>query len=83
MHGSHFVSLFPAQFASVGSVAMVACLLDVMAYAGSGIGSIIFGVMIENWGYPSMYLVWAATVVLSIGILLFRPRKTPTPELSR
>ena len=59
-HGVHFVSLFPAQYASVGSVSLVASLTDSMCYVGSAIGSALAGWLIELWGYSGMYAVMIA-----------------------
>jgi len=59
-HGVHFVSLFPSQYAGVGSVSLVASMTDSLCYVGSCIGSALAGVLIEQWGYSGMYAVMTA-----------------------
>ena len=77
MHGSHFVSLFPAQYANVGSVSLVASLTDSLCYVGSAVGSLLAGVLIEGWGYGTMYAVMAALSVAGMLalILIYKNRK--------
>ena len=65
-----FLSFFPLQFAREGTVASVSGIMDFATYLGTGISSMVFGVMIESWGYGSMFTAWA--VLCGIGLLLQR-----------
>ena len=63
-----FLSFFPLQFAREGTVASVSGIMDFATYLGTGISSMVFGVMIEAYGYGAMFVTWA--VICGIGFLL-------------
>lgn len=63
------LSIYPIRYAESGNVASVSGLMDFATYGGAGIGSLVFGVMIKNWGYSPMYITWAVISVVSIVIL--------------
>lgn len=65
-----FLSFFPLQFAKEGAVASVSGILDFATYLGTGISSVVFGVLIEGYGYSAMFAVWA--VLCAIGLLYQR-----------
>ena len=67
-----FLSFFPLQFAREGSVASVSGIMDFATYLGTGISSMVFGSMIEGYGYGSMFLTWA--VLCAMGFLLQRKK---------
>ena len=68
----HILSMFPSQHAKDGNVAFTASLMDVLTYGGAGLGSLVFGTLIHQYGYFSMFGIWAAVSLLSIGCLLYR-----------
>ncbi len=61
-----FLSIFPIRFANTGNVASVSGIMDFATYLGAGVGSMIFGVLIKNWGYSPMYLSWAVISIISM-----------------
>lgn len=63
-----FLSFFPLRFAREGTVASVSGIMDFATYLGTGISSMVFGIMIEAWGYGAMFATWA--VLCGIGLLL-------------
>jgi OPA family glycerol-3-phosphate transporter-like MFS transporter len=65
-----FLSFFPMRFAKDGYVASVSGIMDFATYLGTGISSIFYGMMIENFGYGAMFLSWA--VLCALGLLLLR-----------
>lgn len=65
-----FLSFFPMRFAKEGYVASVSGIMDFATYLGTGISSIFYGMMIERYGYGSMFLSWA--VLCGLGLLLLR-----------
>lgn len=65
-----FLSFFPLQFAREGTVASVSGIMDFATYLGTGISSVVFGVLIEGYGYGAMFATWA--VLCGIGLLLQR-----------
>lgn len=65
-----FLSFFPMRFAKDGYVASVSGVMDFATYLGTGISSIFYGMMIERYGYGSMFISWA--VLCGLGLLLLR-----------
>ncbi len=65
-----FVSIFPLRFTESGNVAFVSGIMDFITYAGAGISSWIYGLLIEYTGFSAMYLSWAIISVLSVFLLL-------------
>ncbi len=63
------LSIFPLRFADSGNVASVSGVLDCVSYGGAGIGSVLYGVLIEKFGYFPMFLSWAIISLISIVIL--------------
>jgi len=64
------LSIFPLQFQESGSVASVSGIMDFATYLGAGVGSLIYGVVIKQFGYLPMFLSWAAVMIVSIFVLL-------------
>ncbi len=67
-----FLSFFPLQFAREGAVASVSGIMDFSTYLGTGISSMVFGVLIEVYGYGAMFVTWA--VLCGIGLVLQRKK---------
>lgn len=61
-----FLSLFPLQFSATGNQASVSGIMDFFTYFGAGIGSLIFGYLINYFGYGAMFLCYAAVSAISI-----------------
>ena len=68
MANTSFLSIYPMSFASSGNVASVSGIMDFCTYLGAGVASVIYGVVIENWGYLPMFISWA---ILSVAALFF------------
>lgn len=68
MANTSFLSIYPMSFAKSGNVASVSGIMDFCTYLGAGVASVIYGVVIENWGYLPMFLSWT---VLSAAALFF------------
>lgn len=64
-----FLSFFPLRFAKEGRVASVSGIMDFATYLGTGVSSMVFGVLIENYGYGAMFLSWALLCALGLVIL--------------
>ena len=67
-----FLSFFPMRFAKEGYVASVSGIMDFATYLGTGISSLVFGAMIEGYGYGAMFATWA--VLCGIGLVLQRKK---------
>jgi sugar phosphate permease len=63
-----FLSFFPLRFAREGAVASVSGIMDFAAYLGTGISSMLFGILIEAYGYGAMFGAWA--VLCGIAVLI-------------
>lgn len=69
MINTHLLSAFPADFPGHNNISFVASIMDVLTYGGAGIGSLCFGILIQSFGYKSMFLVWIGISVISIWFL--------------
>lgn len=70
------LSVFPLNYASMGCTASVSGLEDFCTYLGAGLGSLVFGFMISNLGYGSMFICWASVSLLSfIPVILLLKKK--------
>jgi OPA family glycerol-3-phosphate transporter-like MFS transporter len=72
MMNACFLSFFPLQFSREGAVASVSGIMDFATYLGTGISSLVFGAMIEGYGYGAMFATWA--VLCGIGFVLQRKK---------
>ena len=72
MMNACFLSFFPLQFSREGAVASVSGIMDFATYLGTGISSLVFGAMIEGYGYGAMFGTWA--VLCGIGLVLQRKK---------
>lgn len=69
MINTHMLSAFPAGFAGSGNLSFVASVMDLLTYGGAGIGSIIFGALIQRYGYASMFGIWGTVSCVSVVFL--------------
>ena len=64
------LSIYPLQFAPAGKVATVSGMMDFATYSGGGTGSFLYGLLIDGFGYGSMFFSWgmvsAVCVILAI-----------------
>lgn len=65
-----YLSIYPMRYASSGNVASVSGLIDFATYLGAGIGSAVYGMTVERFGYSFMFGTWTIISVISIVILL-------------
>lgn len=66
---SFMLSQFPAELSKGENISFAASVMDLITYGGAGIGSVLFGILIEKHGYQAMFLVWALVSVLSAMIM--------------
>ena len=74
-----FLSFFPLRFTKEGSVASVSGIMDFATYLGTGLSAALFGVMIDAFGYGSMFGAWAVICVLGL-LLLGKSRECDSTE---
>lgn len=64
-----FLSIYPTRFSAHGNIASVSGLMDFCTYLGAGLSSILYGILIDRFGYGFMFLSWSLLSVISIGLL--------------
>lgn len=72
---THILSVFPGQIADSSNMSFAASVMDLLVYGGAGIGSLIFGGLIQKFGYGSMFAIWAAASVISTAVMFSNSRK--------
>ena len=73
-----FLSIYPIGFTNSGNVASVSGIMDFFTYLGAGVASVIYGLVVEHWGYLPMFLSWAVLSFLSILLLMHLERTAKT-----
>ncbi len=83
---SFMLSQFPISISDENNLSFIASIMDLVTYGGAGIGSIIFGILIERCGYSSMFLIWCLFSLFSALIMWslskFENRNTELAELT-
>lgn len=69
MVNTTILSIFPISFKDSGNVASVSGIMDFLTYFGAGVGSLVFGYIIEKSGYSPMFIIWAVISAVSIIVL--------------
>lgn len=64
MINTSFLSIYPHRYRHEGNVSSVSGIIDFVTYLGAGVSSVVYGVMIKNIGYDSMFVSWALVSVL-------------------
>lgn len=67
-----FLAFFPIQFANEGHVASVSGIMDFATYLGTGLSAMVYGVMIDAFGYDAMYFSWVIVSLIAIPFLLYK-----------
>ena len=66
MINTSILSIYPLQYLGTGNVASVSGVMDFATYLGGGVASMIYGIIIANFGYAPMFLSWAVISVISV-----------------
>lgn len=69
-----FLSFFPLRFTKEGYVASVSGIMDFATYLGTGVSAAFFGIMIDAFGYASMFGTWSIICCLGL-LLLYKTRE--------
>lgn len=69
MANTSFASIYPMNFANSGNVATAGGIIDFCIYLGTGVASLIFGFIVEQWGYTPMFISWSILSILSVLML--------------
>lgn len=72
------LSIYPMHYLSSGNVGSVSGIMDFATYLGAGIASVVYGVIIKQFGYLPMFLSWilisAISAVIIVKIICLRKR---------
>lgn len=69
MINTSFLSIYPHRYRHEGNVSSVAGLVDFVTYLGAATGSLIYGMLIQNFGYNSMFVSWALVAVIGAVVI--------------
>lgn len=69
MINTSILSIYPLHFLKTGNVASVSGIMDFATYLGAGVSGVIYGAVIENFGYFPMFLSWVCISVISMLLL--------------
>lgn len=69
MANTSFLSIYPMSFAHSGNIASVSGIMDFCTYLGAGIASMIYGVVIQHFGYLPMFVSWGVISIISVFFL--------------
>ena len=70
MINTSMLSIYPMRFLKTGNVASVSGIMDFATYLGAGIASAVYGIVIKNFGYLTMFVSWIVISAISIIILV-------------
>ena len=70
MINTSILSIYPLRSAKTGNVASVSGVMDFATYLGGGIASMIYGIVIDRFGYTPMFVSFAVISVVSILFIL-------------
>ncbi len=70
MVNTSITTIYPMSYLKTGNVASVSGVLDFASYFGAGISGMVYGVVINEFGYAPMYVSWVAFSVISILLLM-------------
>jgi len=72
------LAIFPMRFAETGQVASVSGIMDFATYLGTGLSAMVYGVVIDQYGYGIMFASWAILSLLSSILLKISTSKSKT-----
>lgn len=67
------VSIYPMQYAKSGNTASVSGIMDFSTYLGAGLSSVVYGIVVESFGYTPMFVSW--TVFSAIALVILKRRR--------
>ena len=75
------LAFFPMRFAASNQVASVSGIMDFATYLGTGLSAMVYGRIIDNYGYDSMFGSWAVLSLLALVLLrLTLLKKAPAEQ---
>lgn len=74
------ISIFPMRFVQKKQVSGVSGILDFFIYLGAGTGSFIYGMLIDNKNYRTMFISWLIVSLLALIVYAVATRKDKDPH---
>lgn len=65
------IGMFPLRFAASGNTGSVSGIIDFCSYLGTGAFSVLYGSLVDNFGFFPMFLSWLIFSLISF-VILFR-----------
>lgn len=75
---TELISIYPINFQASNQVSTISGILDCASYLGSALGSIGFAYLMMYFDYNGMITSWGMLCILSVLILLIKPRSQKT-----
>lgn len=69
------IGMFPLRFAHSGNTGSVSGIIDFCSYLGTGVFSVIYGSLVDRFGFFPMFLSWLIFSVISFFILVKLQKK--------
>ena len=63
------LAFFPMQFAASNQVASVSGIMDFASYLGTAVSAVIYGRIIDTYGYNAMFGSWVVLSLLALALL--------------
>lgn len=70
MINTSILSIYPLRSNETGNVSSVSGVMDFATYLGAGIASMIYGIIIDSFGYNPMFVSWAIVSMISIAVII-------------
>ena len=69
------IGMFPLRFAHSGNTGSVSGIIDFCSYLGTGVFSVLYGSLVDKYGFFPMFLSWLIFSIISFFILLRLQKK--------
>ena len=69
MINTSILSIYPLRSAKTGNVSSVSGVMDFATYFGAGIASMIYGIVIDSFGYIPMFVSFAVISIVSMAFI--------------
>lgn len=81
MINTSILSIYPLHYLKTGNVASVSGIMDFATYLGAGIASVLYGIVIKNFGYLPMFVSWAGISGICVILIMKINRSRKAAEM--
>ncbi len=75
MANTTMLTVYPTRYLERGGVSLSASYMDVLTYSGASAGSLVFGAVVNSFGYSPMFISWTAIALVSSIALLYKSKQ--------